>query len=275
MAIRLTEKFETFKRYRRVVGIRGVIRLAIARLRKKPHLLQIRMLGVNSPVYLRVPSSDVQAFAQIFIANEYKVDVNRDPEFIIDAGANIGLASIYFANQFPNARILAIEPEMGNFEILAKNVETYPNIQPVLGALWGERAEVEVIEGAGNWGFTVETQSGSQTSKGSTGRRVQGMTVDMILENYGVERISILKMDIEGAEVEVFRDSSSWIDRVDSLIVELHERTKPGCNQSFYSATGGFDIEWLQGDLVYRTRTGGCLKNIQSGYAEHTLGDLA
>ena len=261
----MIDQFSAFKRYQRVVGTRGAIGLAIAKLRKKPRLVQVKMLGVSAPVYLRFPSTDIHAFAQIFIRGEYKFDVSRNPEVIIDAGANIGFASIYFANQFPNARILAIEPEQHNYEILVKNVKPYPNIQPLLGALWGESAEVEVIDsGAGNWGFMVETPSGQAPTR-STHRKVQGMTMDMILENYDVRQVSILKMDIEGAELEVFNHSSSWIDKVDSLIVELHERTKPGCDQSFYSATRDFDIEWTQGDLVYRTRVGGCLQNIQGG----------
>jgi FkbM family methyltransferase len=262
----MLEKLGAFHRYRRAVGVLGTIRLAIAKRKKEPHLVKVKVHGVRSPVYLRVPSSDIQAFAQIFTRNEYIIEVNREPEFIVDAGANIGLASISFANQFPNARILAIEPEEENFKILLKNVEPYPNIQPLLGALWGERAEIDVIDtGAGNWGFVVEAPSEVQAPAGSIRRRIQATTIDMILEDHGFQQISILKMDIEGAELEVFRGSSSWIDRIDSLIVELHERTKPGCNESFYAATSGFDKEWSQEDLVYRTRTGGCLRNVPGG----------
>lgn len=259
-------RLKVLKRYQRVFGIRGPIGIAKGKLAGKPVLLQVKGFGLKSPVSLRVPSSDVRVFEQIFTRNEYKFDVNRDPEFIVDAGANIGLASVYFANQFPNARILAIEPEKENFEVLVKNVEPYPNIQPVLGALWSEKMEVEVVDrGFGNWGFMIEAPSDGRTSSNSNHQMVEGMTVDMILDRYDVKKISILKLDIEGAELEVFRNSSSWIDRVDSLIIELHEHMKPGCNRSFYSATGGFDIEWSQGEFVYLTRAGGCLRNTEKG----------
>ena len=259
-------RLRALKRYQRVLGMRGLIGIAIGKLKKKPVLLQVNQPGVSSPVYLRVPSSDVRVFTQIFIKNEYKFDVNRDPEFIVDAGANIGFASIYFANQFPNARILAIEPEKENFEILVKNTEPYPNIEPIFGALWSERVEVDVVDrGLGNWGFMIEATSSDRISPGPSHQKVQGMTVDMILERYGIRQISILKLDIEGAELEVFRNSSSWIDKVDSLIIELHEHMRPGCNRSFYSATGGFDIEWSQGEFIYLTRTEGCLRNTHIG----------
>lgn len=258
-------RLKVLKRYQRIFGIRGPMGIAKGKLRGRPVLLQTKDFGLKYPVYLRVPSSDVRVFAQIFIRNEYKFDVNRDPDFIIDAGANIGLASIYFANQFPNARILAIEPEKENFEILVKNVKPYPNVQPVLGALWGERTEVEVVDhGLGNWGFMIEASTDSGSSATSSHQKVEGMTVDMILDSHDVQKVCILKLDIEGAELEVFRNSSSWIDRVDSLIIELHEHMKPGCNRSFYSATSGFDIEWSQGEFVYLTRTGGCLRDAEN-----------
>lgn len=259
-------RLRALKRYKRVFGNRGLTGIVEGKLKGKPVLMEASREGIQSPVLLRVPSSDVRVFEQIFIRNEYKFDVNRDPEFIIDAGANIGLASVYFANQFPNARIVAIEPEEENFEILVKNVSPYPNVQPVFGALWSEGAMVEVVDhGLGNWGFMIETPSESQTSSRSGNQKVQALTINMILERYGVPTISILKVDIEGAELEVFRKSSSWIDRVDSLIIELHEHMKPGCNRSFYSATSGFDIEWSQGEFVYLTRTDGCLRNTEKG----------
>jgi hypothetical protein len=85
------------------------------------------------------------------------------------------------------------------------------------------------------------------------------MTVDTIMREHGIDHIDVLKVDIEGAEREVFRDPSSWIDKVDTLIVELHERLKLGCNRSFYNGTNGFDDEWVQGENVYLTRSGGCV----------------
>ena len=83
---------------------------------------------------------------------------------------------------------------------------------------------------------------------------VKAMTVDKIIEDFGIDRINILKIDIEGAEKEVFADSSAWIESVDALIVELHERMKPGCNRSFYLGSNGFDHEWSQGENIYLSR---------------------
>src|SRR5690349_22538922 len=63
-------------------------------------------------LYIRNHTSDVQAFEQIFLAEDYNFALtNVSPRLIVDAGANVGYASIYFANKFPNATILAVEPE--------------------------------------------------------------------------------------------------------------------------------------------------------------------
>ena len=59
------------------------------------------------------------------------------------------------------------------------------------------------------------------------------LDVDGIMEEHGIEFKDILKVDIEDAEREVVYDPSRWIGKVSTLIVELHERMKSGCNRSF------------------------------------------
>jgi len=71
-----------------------------------------------------------------------QASVSTEPDVIVDAGANIGLASICFANKYANATIIAVEPEQSNFELLEENVAPYPNIVPVQAALWYEDSEV-------------------------------------------------------------------------------------------------------------------------------------
>jgi len=80
---------------------------------------------------------------------------------------------------------------------------------------------------------------------------VAAMTVDRIMRDYALEKIDILKVDIEGAEREVFSCTSAWLDKVDAIIIELHDRMKAGCSRSFYHGTSGFDNEWRRGENVY------------------------
>lgn len=76
------------------------------------------------------------------------------------------------------------------------------------------------------------------------------------MHTHGLDRIDLLKMDIEGSEREVLADPSAWIDRVDALIVELHDRKKPGCGAVFESVARQFDARWHGGELEYLVRAG-------------------
>ena len=236
-------------------GLRGVVTALGAKITRSNVPLRVDRPGITFPFYLRCRTSDVATFDQIFVDQEYDCVVTRPPKVIVDAGANIGLASIYFANRFPESRIVAIEPEASNFERLRSNVAPYLNIVPVQAALWNKNEEIDLVDpGAGNWGFMTFGSGSLERPRGDLRHKVRGMTVDRIMHDYALDRIDILKVDIEGAEREVFQDPSAWLDRVDALIIELHDRVKPGCGLSFYSATRGFDNKWTQGENVFLTR---------------------
>lgn len=250
---------DAMKRYRRLIGVRGMVYAIKGEITRKPTSLKVRRPEIKFPFYIRVPSSDVSVFEQIFVAGHYDFDIQTAPATIVDAGANIGLASLYLANRFPNSQIVAIEPEASNFELLERNVAPYDNITPIRGALWHEDTKVLLVDpNRGKWGFTTLASENIEELRGQVLYEVQGMTVGAIMKQQGIQHIDILKIDIEGAECEVFRDPSAWVDHVDSVIVELHERLRSGCNRSFYNSTNGFDDEWLQGDSVYLTRRRGC-----------------
>lgn len=241
-------------------GVSGVLKAIEAKFRNSNGLITVRRKGIKAPFYLRLKTSDIPTFDQVFMHQEYDFSVNRSPKVIVDAGANIGLASIYFANKYPDAKIIALEPEESNFRLLKENVSPYPNVVPIHAALWHKNEEINLIDpGLGKWGFMTETKNISEGSQSDICHAVKAMTVDKVMDDFNLEKIDILKMDIEGAEKEVFSDSSPWIDRVDAIIAELHERMKSGCNRSFYNGSNGFVDEWMQGENVYLSR-GNCLK---------------
>ena len=222
-------------------------------------LLRINRSDCRFPFALRFPSSDIDTFEQIFVGNEYDFLVETQPKVIVDAGANIGLAAIYFANRYPEAKIIAIEPEQSNFELLKENVAPYANIIPLQVALWHKNEEIDLVDpGRGKWGFITQNKESeknpSETPQSAICHTVKAITVDRLMDEYALDRINILKIDIEGAEKEVFSDTASWIDKVDCIVVELHDRIRPGCLDSFYNGAKGFDHEWLQGENVILTK---------------------
>ncbi|MCB1865389.1 MAG: FkbM family methyltransferase [Chromatiales bacterium] len=247
----------TIRYYYSRFGIPGVWSATKLKLGGSDHLIEVRKRGVKAPFFLRLRTSDLPTFEQIFVRQEYDFLAGSPPKVIVDAGANIGLASTCFANRFPLAKIIAIEPEDSNFRLLERNVSPYPNVVPVQAALWNSNGEISLVDpGYGKWGYMTSDDEAAQRSVNQVCHPVAAMTVDRVMRDFGLDRIDILKMDIEGAEREVFAGSSSWIESVESIIVELHERLKPGCNRSFYNGTNGFDSEWRQGERIYLSRRG-------------------
>jgi FkbM family methyltransferase len=198
---------------------------------------------------MRPHTSDAEIFEQIFVHEQYGVRTNASPKLIIDGGANVGFASVYFANKYPDAEIIAVEPDESNFNVLRENTRLYPKVKPVRSAIWREKTPIR-IENPGDSKDSFRVQE-SEQEEGS----LDALTIEDVLKSSGADCIDILKLDIEGAEKEVFENSEPWLDKVGILIVELHDRFKVGCSDAFYSAVSRlkFDEE-IKGQNVIMTR---------------------
>lgn len=207
--------------------------------------------------WVREGTSDETVETDVFRPHYGALDFDSPERIdtIIDAGANIGLRSIWFAVRYPRATILAVEPEDGNFRLLQKNTAAYPNIRCIQAGLWRRDGFLRITNPEGPaWSFTVEEIPEAEASD----RDLRAVTITSLMREYGFERIGILKIDIEGSEKEVFENSGSWIDRVDFLMVELHDRKKPGCAKTFFHAVGPFDYRlFLHDDNVIVKLHGG------------------
>jgi FkbM family methyltransferase len=202
---------------------------------------------------VRKGTSDAAVFKQVFLQRQYDAEPETEPKIIIDAGANVGYASIFFARKFPLSRIIAIEPEENNFTVLQKNVKNFPNIEILRAALWDKEEEINVVDrGYGEWGFMAEKSEGMRGA-------VPGITVDELMKKFALEEIDILKMDIEGSEKEVFSGDCSWLSRTKMLIIELHERMRSGVNAAFFLAIAPYNFKITQEkdreNLVLRLKT--------------------
>ena len=197
--------------------------------------------GYRASLRVRLGQSDLRVLDDVIAQNSYEPPFAFEPRVIIDAGANIGLTSIWFAIRHPNAAIIAVEPDLENFRLLERNVAAYPNIRVVRAALWSHTGEVNLTDpGTGAWGLRVGPSDAETPPVGAS-----VPAVDMP---------SLLKVDIEGGELDVFRDASAWIDRVDVIAIELHDRDLPGCARTFFRATGAFEVEATRGETTWVAR---------------------
>jgi hypothetical protein len=74
------------------------------------------------------------------------------------------------------------------------------------------------------------------------------------MEKFQISGIDLLKIDVEGAECEIFETSQNWIERVRTICIELHDRLRPGCREAYERATTGFPKRWRVGPVDWATR---------------------
>ena len=171
----------------------------------------------------RAGSSDIQVFDQIFQVREYRcLDDVTTADLIIDCGANVGYSAVYFLSRYPDATLVAVEPDPQNFNVLETNVRPFgTRATCIRSGVWSHPTGLVIARdslGLGKeWGRTVR-----ETVVGET-PDFHANDIGSILERTGKGRISILKIDIEGSEAEVFsKNYEGWIDKVDNLVIELH-----------------------------------------------------
>ena len=210
---------------------------------------------------VRPGTSDVVVFNDVFHGKEHEWEFSTPPQVILDAGAYTGLSAAYFAMRYPLARVIALEPDTQNFALLSQNVSSFKNVRTIKGALWCESGTLVVTNpGQGSWAFRVTEPGGSSmnptsaASEPSEGSRVQAFTISDIMRECEVERIDLLKLDIEGSEKEVLSNSDSWIQHVSAISIELHDRFKPGCSRAFFNAVLDFPIELRRGEKIMVAR---------------------
>jgi FkbM family methyltransferase len=160
---------------------------------------------------------------EIFTQGIYYFETSNPTPVIIDAGAHIGLSTLYFKKMYPGAVITAIEPFPRNFELLEKNIfeNQLTNVSAWNGALAdqvGQRqfyADDTKLEWFSTAGFTPGAWNGQQQSA------VLSVKTEP-LTNFLTQPVDFLKMDIEGAEQEVLMAAEDQLDFVRHLIVEYH-----------------------------------------------------
>jgi FkbM family methyltransferase len=239
--------------YTSLLGYRGLLLAAKGRILRREIEIAVRVPGYEQPVHLRLRSSDVTLFQSIFLEHEYDIVLSQSPRVIVDAGANVGFTSVWYANKYPNATIIAIEPEKRNFEILQKNIAGYKNVRALRAALWSENKRVSIVDpGLGSWAFRVQEPEERESPRDAN--LTEAFTLSYVMSLFGLAHIDILKVDIEGSEKEVFENSSTWIDRIGVIVIELHDRYKKGCSQAVWRAATEFCYRLQRGDTAILLR---------------------
>jgi len=150
-------------------------------------------------------------YKDIFRHRIYHFDSDRPAPRILDGGGCIGMATLYFKHVYPDARITCFEPDPQIAAVLERNLQT------------NRLTDVEVVRAAlaateGTRSFQPDGIDGGRFFDGETSMGVPVVRLSRYLD----EPVDFLKLNIEGAELEVLREAGDRLHNVRQMVLEYH-----------------------------------------------------
>jgi len=195
---------------------------AVLGIQRAFEVVPINVRGVGrEPLWCRRATSDPWVLWDVCVHEfQQPPKLGRDPQTIVDLGANVGYTAVWYAAKYPQARVLAVEMDAGNFELAQRNVKRFgQRCEVVHAAVWNEDGEIE-YGGGEEQGFRVCALNRVDTV--SEHRRVSSRSLNSLFKEYALERVDYLTMDIEGAESVVLDGPLDWLDCVSCIKIEVH-----------------------------------------------------
>lgn len=201
---------------------------------------------------IRNRTADVSTFLAAEVRGLYVMDGLPAANTILDIGAYNGASAINFAKQFPSSHIHAFEPDEENFVICQKNCIAYDNITVHNVALMDKTKTYYIAS-------TTDFSLGHKVEEvGDESGAVDGLAIDDFLKSHNISAVDIMKLNIEGAEIEIF-DSLSQLHGVNvgSMIIDLHDRKRSGCFDALvkFCYAGHWNLEIREHFLVLINRS--------------------
>lgn len=214
---RLRYKAQRFVRFQRKIGILKALQFEILWSLRRD-LIGIKVPEIGQKLYIRRFDSDVLVFEQILIDGEFSELVGQNYHNIIDGGANCGFSTAWLASFYPEAKIIAVEPNSESLKMISLNCRHFPNVEIVEGGLWSDDGYLQ-IEDPDAMSWAMKYQPGHAGEDGGC----RAYTIGRLMESTRMNNCDLLKLDIEGAEKEVFSDAENWTHKVAAVLVEVHD----------------------------------------------------
>lgn len=215
--------------------------------------------GYEQKIWLRSNVADHATFRQCMVMKQYdffplpqtkrlmesykaKIAAN-EPPLIIDCGANVGLASLWFAKVLPKATIIAVEPDDKNFSLLQRNTKHLGNqILSVKGGVWNQAANLNIVNpNAGAASFQLKPTTAI------TSNSIRAYTIDELCTMGGAMTPLIVKLDIEGSQAALFENNTEWVQRTHLITLELDDWLLPwaGTSRPFFKCLSQLPFDYL------------------------------
>jgi FkbM family methyltransferase len=179
----------------------------------------VNLRGVG-PVVVRSGASDVYVVSELLDGDSYDGLPQHAPDdvrLVLDLGANTGIVTRWLLARFPQARVIAVEPDPETCAVLRRNVADHPRATVIEAGIGTRAGHASMSGDAAAIGRRVELAEAGP---------IEVLTVPQVLERAGVDEttpIDVLKCDVEGAERCLFAECEAWIGRVRLLAVETHD----------------------------------------------------
>ena len=222
------------------VAVQLGARRILGRPGERWHTLRVRVADTEFAVAVS-DHGELQVMRDILLDEDYSLGSLPPPRLILDVGANIGLAALYFRAQYPDAEIVAIEPDPASFAKLEHNVAADARIRPVNAAAAAEAGELLLTRPAG---YSIASSLKRSGSDGDAYARVRAATLDVLCDELGLSAIDLVKLDVEGAELEALRGFARLED-VPVVIGEAHPELLGDDLDEFFGLLSGFEVRRL------------------------------
>lgn len=178
---------------------------------------KLKLNGHPCDLHLRTYNGDIGIFYEIFWKKMYDIstDILQNPKTIVDLGAHIGLVSIFYKTKFPSAKAYAIEGSKKNAELLRKNLSNFSSTHPFHNVIHSKDGYIHFLED-GLYSYNTKI---SETGEGEP---TECICMNTFMRENNIDKIDLLKIDIEGAEKKILKENNEWLHHVDNIIIELH-----------------------------------------------------
>lgn len=186
------------------------------RMMKRPVRLRLRLGGQTYPAALKT-RTELDILEEVGLEDEYRPADEIAAETIVDLGASVGLATLRLLAGHPGARVVAVEADPVLIPRLRANVAGLP-VTVVHAAMAGSSGERRFFRSdIDSWGNSLDNTSETQTAVSVT-----ALSLTDLLDQQGIERVDLLKLDVEGAEWEIFE--APLDPRIAAIVGEVHGR---------------------------------------------------
>ena len=189
---------------------------------KSPDVAQATLQGPQGAVPFWLFKTDVcfQIANDIFAGVTYPiVPFVSDVTTVVDIGANVGAASIFFAMAYPDAKIYAFEPGSVPVLLLQQNVDLLRQVKAFPFGLYSHNKTLSLFQGKTD---SVESSVCATNRTTGEGEQIQLKDASEFLATQGIENIDIMKIDTEGCEVPILQSLQKYLPEVKVLYVEYH-----------------------------------------------------